>query len=365
MNTQRFLGLVCLIPLIASFSQGPRASTPPLRDGAFLFDQETFNGNGRTCLTCHSRETGTVSPVEAQRKFALNRLDPLFRHDGSDDGQGHGVQRMLTEATILVEIPLPENVTLADNPLARTVTVRRGIPSTLNTPALDPVLMMDGREQTLVTQARNAIRGHGQAPVNPPDHDLEAIAKFELSDRFFSSDAVKAFARGGSEPRLPQGATESEKRGRTFFEDRADPQNIKVGSCALCHSGPMLDRTNHFFPIPPVGARFQSVAVSELNEAKNPIRSFVFRNPDGSRTTIMSPDPGRALITGKVQDANMFKISPLRGIRRTAPYFHDNSARTLEEVVAHYSRFFQLFNPNLALTSQEQADIVAYLKLLD
>ena len=365
MNTLRFLGPVCLLPLLAPFSNGPRASTTPLRDGAFLFDQETFNGNGRTCLTCHSRDTGTVSPVDAQRRFALNRLDPLFRHDGSDDGQGHGVQRMLTEATILVEIPLPVNVTLADNPVARTVTVRRGIPTTLNTPAIDPILMLDGREPNLVTQARNAIRGHGQSPITPPDQDLEAIARFELSDRFFSSEAVKAFARGGSDPGLPEGTTDSEKRGRTFFEDRVDPKNIKIGSCAFCHSGPMLDRTNRFFPIPPVGARFQSVGVSELNEAKNPVRSFVFRNPDGSRSTILSPDPGRALITGKVQDANMFKISPLRGIRRTAPYFHDNSARTLEEVAAHYSRFFQIIDPNLTLTGQDQADIVAYLKLLD
>ena len=115
----------------------------------------------------------------------------------------------------------------------------------------------------------------------------------------------------------------------------------------------------------PSAQDFSPSAVSELNEAKNPVRSFVFRNPDGSRSTIQSPDPGRALITGKVQDANMFKISPLRGIRRTAPYFHDNSARTLEEVAAHYSRFFQIIDPNLALTGQDQADIVAYLKLLD
>ena len=101
LNTLRFSGLAWFLPLFAPFAPGPGASAP-LRDGAFLFEQEAFKGNGRTCLTCHSRETGTVSPVDAQRRFALNRMDPLFLHDGSDDGQGHGVQRMLTEATILV-----------------------------------------------------------------------------------------------------------------------------------------------------------------------------------------------------------------------------------------------------------------------
>ena len=51
------------------------------------------------------------------------------------------------------------------------------------------------------------------------------------------------------------------------------------------------------------------------------------------------------LTTGIVDDptfehVNAFKISPLRGIRHTAPYFHDNSAKTLEDVAAHYAKFF-------------------------
>jgi cytochrome c peroxidase len=110
-----------------------------------------------------------------------------------------------------------------------------------------------------------------------------------------------------------------------------------------------------------------SIGVSEFNEAKNPVRAFLFRKPDGTEERILSPDPGRALITGNLADANAFKISPLRGIRRTAPYFHDNSARTLEEVAAHYAKLFAIFDPRnpIILTPQDQADIVAYLKLLE
>ena len=109
-----------LLPLIASGAE-------PVRDGKFLFEQETFNGNGLVCLTCHSRETGTVSPLDAQRRFAINQYDPLFRHDGTDDGRGNGVQRILTDATILVEIPLPPNVRLAGEHWFRSVVLRRGI----------------------------------------------------------------------------------------------------------------------------------------------------------------------------------------------------------------------------------------------
>jgi cytochrome c peroxidase len=34
-------------------------------------------------------------------------------------------------------------------------------------------------------------------------------------------------------------------------------------------------------------------------------------------------------------------VNGLRGIRGTAPYFHNNSADTLEEVVDHYIEFFK------------------------
>ncbi len=61
---------------------------------------------------------------------------------------------------------------------------------------------------------------------------------------------------------------------------------------------------------------------------------------------------------------NAFKISQLRGVRNTAPYFHDNSAKTLEAVAAHYAKFF-VYVAGIVLTPQDQQDIVAYMKLLD
>src|SRR5215469_10668040 len=115
-----------------------------------LFTTDTCGGNGRTCDTCHAFKTGTVSPDDAQDRYLKNPLDPLFLFDGSDDGQRHGVSRMLRDATILITLPLPPNVSLADDPTARTVTLRRRIPNTRNTPALDPVLMLDGRPTNIL-----------------------------------------------------------------------------------------------------------------------------------------------------------------------------------------------------------------------
>lgn len=102
---------------------------------------------------------------------------------------------------------------------------------------------------------------------------------------------------------------------------------------------------------------------------------FVFRDPDGTTTAVSSPDPGRALITGDgsdpIESVNAFKIPSLWGVSRTAPYFHDNSAKTLEDVLRHYAQFFAIVtdpsidgDPPLILTERDQADIIAFMKLL-
>ena len=346
-------------------------------DGQRLFERDTFGGNGRTCRTCHSAETGTVSPADAQARFASNPADPLFVGDGSDDGLGNGVGRILSDATILIRVPLAPNVSLLSDPSARTVTVRRGIPTTLNTPALDPFLMYDGRQPDLPSQALGAIVDHAEATELPNEAELDSIAAFQRTRAFFSSNDLFRFARTGRAPSLPLGSTDSERRGRVFFEDRPFTGDTKPGICAICHSGPMLNETNDFIPVPPLrrGGRVQTVFVSEINAANNPIIDFVFQNADGTSTVVSSPDPGRALITGDISDpfqgANAFKIPTLWGAARTAPYFHDNSSKTLEDVLKHYVQFFAIAtdpafdgNPPVILTDQDQADIVAFLKLL-
>jgi cytochrome c peroxidase len=219
---------------------------------------------------------------------------------------------------------------------------------------------------------------------------MQRIADFEKTTEFFSSRVLRRFARGGPPPQLPEGYTESEKRGRRFFVETPSPWDRKTGLCAAfvetpspwdrktglcaaCHGGPMLNETTRLAP-PPIrpGLRFQTVGVSELNPAGNPVREFIFQNPDGSKTSIKSPDPGRALITGQSQNnqfdnVNAFKIPTLWGVRHTAPYFHDNSAKTLEDVAEHYKKFFEIVTaPNpLILTDQDQKDMVAYMKLLN
>jgi hypothetical protein len=63
---------------------------------------------------------------------------------------------------------------MGDDPGGTHVTVFRGIPSTRNTPALDPILLYDGRAPTLQEQALAAIHDHYQNTVEPTTAQLDA-----------------------------------------------------------------------------------------------------------------------------------------------------------------------------------------------
>jgi cytochrome c peroxidase len=79
-------------------------------------------------------------------------------------------------------------------------------------------------------------------------------------------------------------------------------------------------------------------------------------------------DPGRFVLTKNETDRGRFKTPTLRGLVWTAPYMHDGSISSLEEVVDFYDRG-GVKNPNLdsfivplTLTKEEKADLVAFLK---
>jgi hypothetical protein len=367
-------------------------SAAEVSEGQRLFDHETFGGNGRTCRTCHAGDHGTIGVEEVGERLLEDPSDPLFLHDGLDDFVS-GTTRIAAHATILIERELPEGVALVDDPSATSIVFARGVPSTVNTPALDPALMYDMRNPHLQAQAEGAIDRHAQPTVLPTPQQLDAIAEFQQTDnRFFSSKALQAFAEGGPAPALPAGRTASEKRGREFFVDAPwDPPN-KRGACALCHSGPLLNTANEFTTVPtgaPPGWRAFDILVSSRNLMGNPVRRFTVT--DSCNTTLMvdSPDPG-IMITGVYNIpmlaqflppkeaclvhpaffANMFKTPQLRGVRHTAPYFHDNSAKSLEDVMEQYvfmftsNLGFPITDSNILLTEQDIADIIAFLRLL-
>lgn len=402
-------------------------------EGAGLFKNKTFSGNGRTCATCHPAETlFTLSPDDVKKRFE-DRSDPLFLHDGSDDGLGLHFERILNEATILITRPLPPHVVLKDRPLIRSITVPRAIPTLFDLgvqQALQtPLLMADGRFTRLEDQALGAVVSHNQSRKVPGLEQQQTLAMFQTSEAFFSSPELAELACGGPDVGLPVGNTESERRGRRFFVAEPQPEpgeGPEHLTCAGCHSGPLLNEVKESAGPVDDGHRFMDVFVSTLRAKPERLMDLVVTHPDGGPgtvNTLTTADPGMLLSQGTFRCqpvcttnsvgfkrcggcipcsnfvefnpslrgrednvcallpgitipppvGNNFKIPSLRNISKTAPYFHDNSAATLEQVLDHYQVFFELqfrrtydtaFPLDGRLTAQDVADIIAFMKLL-
>ena len=93
-------------------------------------------------------------------------------------------------------------------------------------------------------------------------------------------------------------------------------------------------------------------------------------------------DIGLSEITLDPNDMGAFRAPTLRNIALTAPYMHDGSISTLEEVIEHYNaggRADKQFNnqtqvlkniykspfvKKLVLTSKEKSDLIAFLNAL-
>lgn len=81
-------------------------------------------------------------------------------------------------------------------------------------------------------------------------------------------------------------------------------------------------------------------------------------------------DLGRYLVTRKPADIGAFRTPDLRNLLVTQPYFHDGSAATLWEVVAHFNQG-GVRNPHLdpaivplGLSRADEDDLVAFLSTL-
>jgi cytochrome c peroxidase len=154
----------------------------------------------------------------------------------------------------------------------------------------------------------------------------------------------------------------------------------------IISSGAKIDR---YFFNPETGRRFDTTVFTEqerrgmlvfnteekgdcfhCHNVSSPFSSnFNFHN-NGHR----SNDEGLKRVTGNTEDIGKFRTPSLRNLVYTAPYMHDGSIATLEEVVEHYNsgvvRSFPtdalyLKHPDgLNLSEQEKADLVAFLKTM-
>ncbi len=141
---------------------------------------------------------------------------------------------------------------------------------------------------------------------------------------------------------------------------------VLQGTCGTCHDTPNVG--NHSFPTPlDIGTGDPSPASPFVNLGgldlkylpqitvckKDPLTGV----PTNSCKT--TTDLGQALIDGRFDHVGKIKGPILRGLAGRAPYFHNGSAATLEDVVDFYQTRF-----SLGLTDRQRSDLVAFLKSL-
>ncbi|HVV44093.1 MAG TPA: hypothetical protein VHC72_02785 [Bryobacteraceae bacterium] len=159
-------------------------------------------------------------------------------------------------------------------------------------------------------------------------------------------------------------ARASVARGEAIFNSRPiqitnvrglnDALNMPVitGTCGTCHSSPNAGDHSVALPIDiGVADTTNSLGVSYL--------PVITLQNIATGEIVQTTDPGRALISGKFADIGKFKGPVLRGLAARAPYFHNGSAENLGEVLDFYNLRF-----SMGLTSQERADLIAFLKTL-
>ena len=381
---------------------------------------EPLGANGRACGTCHVPADGwSLAPATARRLFdATDGHHPLFRPRDAANAPNlpdrtlaerrAASSLLLTRGLIRVGLPLPRDAEFVldavDDPYrfasAQELSLyRRPLPST-NLAFLSTV-MWDGRESragvpvmtTLARQADGASAGHAQDAALSEGH-RRAIVAFETalvtaqSRDAQADDLTAAGARGGptalAEQRFFPGINGSQApggfdrrvftlfgawgqaagplaearraiaRGETIFNTHAFAGGNFT--CTTCHNAPGAGSNS-------IGAMFDlGLTVESRRTPEVPL--YTLRCVRGGAKTaagqvIRTTDPGAALVTGRCEDIGRFKVPTLRGLAARAPYFHDGSAATLDDIVDFYNKRFAI-----KLTPAERADLIAFLRAL-
>ena len=367
-----------------------RDDNAKLTRGAVNFFRPFPGGNGRSCATCHRPQDGfSLSPatVEARwqrlqrvRRFNPGATDPLFRAIDADDGRDD-FTLLRTRALIKVRVALPSRVRMTDDPASTQVTLSRAV-TPLNMLKHTAPYQQDRSAANLEAQVLAAVTQHMEPTTPPTIQFLESVAEFER--HIFSSAKIRklsaAIDAGRPLPGLDPPLTAFERLGKQKFDD----------FCGRCHGGPaqVQNLENRIFPPFDGSTNPLSINVVVSNPPPNgflpslilgpafdlPTQRFTVDLPNGTSVVLESSDPGtvltdvRALETvGGNQVFNRFDIPQLRGINKTAPYFHDHRAKTLEDVVKHYQSFFFFINvvrglPLPLIADEDIAPIVAYMK---
>ena len=357
--------------------------------GGTVFLQETFNGNGRTCGSCHRPESDfglspqdvAQSPADDPLFIAEFNIDTITMTASTQPSDFRGIVTASSGATatilagteaayLVIGGNAISNATVLTDTFGNTGTLQAFSAGDIDQ-LEDPTLMRGG--QALILEN---VDGFANPPVtrgSPHLLNIMLTGPFGQSPPFGGAGNLNGFAIGATTQHLPRSlnrvagvdfrmplvseldamtafmntifnpadqnfdldrfaTTEAQKRGRAIFFGG-------VAKCSICHNGDVLATSD--------GTNGTTLGVNE---------DFDIGLPD-----LQHP-------SGSV--AREFSVPPLFGVKNTAPFFHDNSRPTLREVIEFYGDVDFNGSPAagqvgpIILTISEIDDLLAFLESL-
>ena len=315
---KHLLVLICgLILLVGCHMPSPPPTPDPdaelIEKGRQIFFNETFEGNGRTCGSCHPAENNfTIDPAFIA---TLPDDDPLFVAEFNPDlKENFENPRLMREFGLIIE-----NLDGFDD-LANKFTLR-GVPHTLGLPnsidsAQGPRTGWSGDgspgDGTLRSFAIGAVIQHftktlGRVPgVDfrlPTDEELDALEAFQFSLGRQEELTLPLSLKGTVA-----------KRGQELFLSPTE------GKCFACHSNAGANGDPAVFG-PNVGNLNFNTGVEDLPD-----------QPQDLTGELIPPDDGFG-----IPGDGTFNTPSVIESADTGPFFHNNSIETIEGAVAFYN----------------------------
>lgn len=306
--------------------------------GRHLFYDVRLSGNGQqSCGTCHQQEKAFTDGL----MFAVGSTGELHPRNSQN------LANVVYNATLTWANPsLTRLERQMEVPMFGTAPIELGINDQNKAEVLQR-FKDDAQYQRLFNKAFPA-----ETDVISFTQIIKAVASFQRA-------LISANSRYDQYLRQEVVLTASEQRGKDLFAG-------EKAECFHCHgSFNFNDQLNH------AGTR-----VSET-----PFNNTGLFNI-GSTGDFPFPNRGVFEITGNPEDMGKFRAPSLRNVALTAPYMHDGSIATLEEVLDFYAAGGRNIieganagdgrvNPHksplisrIDLDEQDKADIVAFLKTL-
>ena len=347
---ERAGGTLDPVPANASLSNTVETNDPRVMRGGFLFFNEQFGGNGRTCGTCHRAENNLT-------------LDPAF------------IATLPANDPLFVAETNPALAALEDSTVLRTRALNRE-----NLDGFDKPPVLRSVQHTFALSATNGIeQANANFPLSPPDHRLGwggdgAPGRGTLNE--FSFGAIiqhfpkNLLRRPGTDFRIP---TQEELDSLEAFQLFSGRQKLVDGRpLVLRDAGAEAGRhlflsgssggkcTNCHLDMGSLDAGFGPLAINFV--LATGVRDLTPELPtdDG----YLAPHPAQSFLLGD----GSFNVQPVIEAADSAPLFHNNAKATIEDAVAFYTSATFRASSNgfdIELTQTEINSIGAFLRVLN